>query len=82
MIECWRGQHSKDSVICPVCKTTGWKIAEHIALGGAWWNREDLPEQRIVDVGTGQADIPAEGPGEVHSIGTALSGIFRSDTSP
>ncbi len=48
---------------------------------GGLWNREDLPEQRIVNVGTGQADIPAERPGEVH-IGTALSEIFRSDTSP
>jgi NodT family efflux transporter outer membrane factor (OMF) lipoprotein len=52
------------------------------ALGGGWWNREDLPEQRIVNVGTGEADIAAERPGEVHSIGTALSDIFRSDTSP
>ena len=52
------------------------------ALGGGWWNRADLPEQRIVNVGTGEADIPAERPGEVHSIGTALSGIFRSDTAP
>ena len=52
------------------------------ALGGGWWNREDLPEQRIVNVGTGEADIPAEQPGEVRSIWSALSGIFRSDTSP
>jgi NodT family efflux transporter outer membrane factor (OMF) lipoprotein len=52
------------------------------ALGGGWWNREDLPEQRIVNVGTGEADIAAERPGEVRSIGSALSGIFRSDTSP
>jgi outer membrane protein TolC len=52
------------------------------ALGGGWWNREDLPEQRIVNVGTGEADIPAERPGEVRSIGAALSGIFRSDTAP
>jgi len=52
------------------------------ALGGGWWNREDLPEQRIVNVGTGEADIAAERPGEVRSIGAALSGIFRSDTSP
>jgi NodT family efflux transporter outer membrane factor (OMF) lipoprotein len=52
------------------------------ALGGGWWNREDLPEQRILNVGTGDADIVAEQPGEVRSIGSALSGIFRSDTSP
>jgi NodT family efflux transporter outer membrane factor (OMF) lipoprotein len=52
------------------------------ALGGSWWNREGLPEQRIVNVGTGQADIAAERPGEVRSIGAALSGLFRSDTSP
>jgi NodT family efflux transporter outer membrane factor (OMF) lipoprotein len=52
------------------------------ALGGGWWNREDLPEQRIVNVGTGEADIAAEQPGVLRSIGTALSGIFRSDTSP
>src|SRR6516164_3497861 len=52
------------------------------ALGGGWWNREDLPEQRIVNVGTGEADIPAERPGEFRSIWSALSGIFRSDTSP
>src|SRR5262249_50693010 len=51
------------------------------ALGGGWWNREDLPEQRIVNVGTGEADIPAEQPGEAWSIWSALSGIFRSDTS-
>jgi len=41
-----------------------------------------LPEQRILNVGTGDADIAAEQPGEVRSIGAALSGIFRSDTSP
>ena len=52
------------------------------ALGGGWWNREDLPEQRISNVGTGNADIAAEQPGEVRCIGGALSGIFRSDTSP
>jgi len=52
------------------------------ALGGGWWNREELPEQRIVNVGTGEADIAAERPGEVRSLGSALSGIFRSDTSP
>jgi hypothetical protein len=52
------------------------------ALGGGWWNREDRPEQRILNVGTGEADIAAERPGEVRSIGSASSGIFRSDTSP
>jgi NodT family efflux transporter outer membrane factor (OMF) lipoprotein len=52
------------------------------ALGGGWWNRENLPDQRILNVGTGDADIAGEQPGEVRSIGTALSGIFRSDTSP
>ena len=52
------------------------------ALGGGWWNREGLPEQRIVNVGTGEAGIAAEQPGVLRSIGTALSGIFRSDTSP
>jgi len=30
LIERWWGQHSKDQVICPVCKTTDWKIAEHL----------------------------------------------------
>jgi hypothetical protein len=50
-------------------------------LGGGWWNRGDLPEQRIVNVGAKEADIAAERPGEVRSIGIALSGIFRSDTS-
>jgi hypothetical protein len=52
------------------------------ALGGGWWNREGLPEQRIVNVGTGQADVAAEQPGEVRSVSTALSNILRSDTSP
>jgi hypothetical protein len=52
------------------------------ALGGGWWNREDLPEQRIVNVGTGEADIAAARPGEFRSLGSALFGIFRSDTSP
>src|SRR5262249_58763089 len=51
------------------------------ALGGGWWNRDDLPEQRIVNVVTGDTDI-AEQPREVRSIGAALSGIFRSDTAP
>ena len=57
-------------------------VALFQALGGGWWNREGLPDQRILNVGTGEADIVAERPGEVHSIGTALSGIFSSDTSP
>jgi NodT family efflux transporter outer membrane factor (OMF) lipoprotein len=52
------------------------------ALGGGWWNREGLPEQRIVNVGTGEADLPAAQPGELRSIGAALSGMSRSDTSP
>jgi NodT family efflux transporter outer membrane factor (OMF) lipoprotein len=52
------------------------------ALGGGWWNREDLPVQRILNVGTRDADIAADRPGEVRSIGAALWGIFRSDTSP
>jgi predicted nucleic-acid-binding Zn-ribbon protein len=30
LIERWWGQHSKDSVICPICKTTNWKIARHL----------------------------------------------------
>jgi hypothetical protein len=30
LIERWWGQHSKDSVTCPVCKTTNWKIVEHL----------------------------------------------------
>jgi NodT family efflux transporter outer membrane factor (OMF) lipoprotein len=57
-------------------------VALFQALGGGWWNREGLPDQRILNVGTGEADIAAAPPGEVHSIGTALSDIFRSDTSP
>ena len=30
LIERWWGQHSKDSVTCPVCKTTNWKIVGHL----------------------------------------------------
>ena len=30
LIERWWTQHSKDSVICPVCKTTNWKVAGHL----------------------------------------------------
>jgi NodT family efflux transporter outer membrane factor (OMF) lipoprotein len=52
------------------------------ALGGGWWNRENLPDQRILNVGTGEADILADPPHEVGSIGTALSGLFKPDTSP
>ena len=48
-------------------------VALFQALGGGWWNREGLPDQRILNVGTGAADIAAERPGEVHSIGTDLS---------
>jgi NodT family efflux transporter outer membrane factor (OMF) lipoprotein len=52
------------------------------ALGGGWWNREGLPEQRIVNVGTGEADVAAEQPGEIRSIGAAITGIFKPDTAP
>jgi hypothetical protein len=31
LIERWWGQHSKDPVTCPVCKTTSWRIAGHLA---------------------------------------------------
>jgi len=30
LIERWWSQHSKDSVICPVCKTTNWRISPHL----------------------------------------------------
>lgn len=30
LIERWWSQHSKDPVICPVCKTADWKIAGHL----------------------------------------------------
>ena len=52
------------------------------ALGGGWWNREDLPEQRILNVGTGEADILADQPNAVGSIGAALSGVLHPDTLP
>jgi outer membrane protein TolC len=52
------------------------------ALGGGWWNREDLPPQRIVNVGTGEADKLADQPDGIGSIGTAIRGILHSDTSP
>jgi NodT family efflux transporter outer membrane factor (OMF) lipoprotein len=28
------------------------------ALGGGWWNREEPPVEKVLDVGTGQADTP------------------------
>jgi hypothetical protein len=37
------------------------------ALGGGWWNREDLPEQHIVNVGTGEADVLADQPSDLIS---------------
>jgi NodT family efflux transporter outer membrane factor (OMF) lipoprotein len=52
------------------------------ALGGGWWNREDLLEQRILNVGTGEANILADRPDGVGSVGTALSGMLHPDTSP
>ena len=52
------------------------------ALGGGWWNREGLPTEWILNVGAGEADILADPPHEVGSIGTALSGLFKPDTSP
>jgi hypothetical protein len=30
LIERWWSQHSKDSVTCPVCKTTDWKLGAHL----------------------------------------------------
>lgn len=30
------------------------------ALGGGWWNREQPPQERILDVGTGHADTPID----------------------
>jgi len=29
-IQRWWGQHWKDPVICPVCKTTDWSLASHL----------------------------------------------------
>jgi NodT family efflux transporter outer membrane factor (OMF) lipoprotein len=52
------------------------------ALGGGWWNHEGSPEQRILNVGTGTAELPAAQPGEFRSIGAALSGMSHADTSP
>jgi len=57
-------------------------VALFQALGGGWWNRESLPIQRILNVGTGQADTLADQPSGVGSIGTALSGMLHPDTSP
>jgi outer membrane protein TolC len=52
------------------------------ALGGGWWNREGLPQQLIVNVGTGTADTPADRPDPVGSVGTAIWGVLHPDTSP
>jgi hypothetical protein len=57
-------------------------VALFQALGGGWWNREDLPTQWILNVGTGQADTLADQPDGFGSIGTAISGILHPDTSP
>jgi outer membrane protein TolC len=57
-------------------------VALFQALGGGWWNREDLPTQWILNVGTSQADTLADQPNGVGSIGTAISGILHPDTSP
>src|SRR5689334_930907 len=46
LIERWWGQHSKDSVICPVCKTTNWKVAQHLVnihVDTADANGSDMP---------------------------------------
>ena len=52
------------------------------ALGGGWWNREEPPTERIVNVATGEANIVAAQPDAIGSIGTALSGLLKPDTSP
>jgi hypothetical protein len=52
------------------------------ALGGGWWNREEPPTERIVNVGTGEANIVAAQPDAIGSIGTAVSGLLKPDTSP
>ena len=31
------------------------------ALGGGWWNRDEPPAEKILDVGTGQADTVVDG---------------------
>jgi outer membrane protein TolC len=30
------------------------------ALGGGWWNREEPPVEKVLDVGVGQVDTPVE----------------------
>jgi NodT family efflux transporter outer membrane factor (OMF) lipoprotein len=52
------------------------------ALGGGWWNRQGGPPERILDVGTGTADVLAPPPDPVGSVGTALSGIFKPGMPP
>ena len=52
------------------------------ALGGGWWNREEPPTERIVNVSTREADIVSAQPDAIGSIGTALSGLLKPDTSP
>jgi NodT family efflux transporter outer membrane factor (OMF) lipoprotein len=41
------------------------------ALGGGWWNREGFPPERILDVGTGEADTLAPPPDPVGSVATS-----------
>ena len=52
------------------------------ALGGGWWNRENLAEQRILNVGTGDADALADPPNEFGSVATAISGLFKPGVPP
>jgi len=52
------------------------------ALGGGWWNREGFPPERILDVGTGAADILAPPPDPVGSVGTAISGLWKPGMPP
>jgi NodT family efflux transporter outer membrane factor (OMF) lipoprotein len=52
------------------------------ALGGGWLNREVGPAERILDVGTGQADTLAEPPDPVGSVGTAISGLWKPGMPP
>jgi NodT family efflux transporter outer membrane factor (OMF) lipoprotein len=35
-------------------------VALFAALGGGWWNREEPPVEKVLDVGTGQADTLSE----------------------
>jgi hypothetical protein len=58
------------------------RCQHHAPLAFAVAVREDLPEQRIVNVGTGEADILADQPNAVGSIGAALSGLLHPDTLP